>query len=208
MYICESISRGISNATTDWIKFTFTNVRIIQPKQNKKMEEEQIRLSAWAEISISSYSWTLAPLILGLLDSDQDLRHHLPNMQAFGFGLNYTTGFSCSPACTMADLRSQDFSASITMWANLYNKTILYTYTNTHLLLLMFQWRTPTNTTILWSTINYYLQFMKEETQAFIGSIICLWLHNKYHKNAMIQVQVVELLNPHCWPVTIITKQQ
>lgn len=48
-------AEGISTWITDWVKkITFTSVGIIQSKQSKKMEEEQIPLSDWAKTLIFS----------------------------------------------------------------------------------------------------------------------------------------------------------
>ena len=60
-----------------------------------------------------------------------------PGSQAFGLRLNYTTGFL---VLRLADGRQWDFSASITVWANFYNESIL----------VLFLWRTLTNTAITW----------------------------------------------------------
>ena len=78
--------------SVDWANVTLINVGGHQaicwgPEQNKKSEEGWIFcLVAWAEVSIFS-----CPQI-----SDQEIHHWCLNSQAFGFRLNYTTGF---PAC-------------------------------------------------------------------------------------------------------------
>lgn len=69
----------------------------------------------------------LLPLDIGALGSDSawDLNHQACGSQAFGLGLNYTTGFPRSPACTGHIVA---LLASIIVWTNSCNKSLIYIY--------------------------------------------------------------------------------
>lgn len=93
------------------------------PQWNKKGKERvnSYSLSSWAGLSRFSCPHTAELLVLR--PSNSRILHQQPSdSQAFRLRLNYTTSFPGSPA---TDPRLWDFSASITSWANFYNKSPL-----------------------------------------------------------------------------------
>lgn len=92
-------------------------------------------------------------LVLGLLDSDWDLKHWFSCSQAFGFGWNYITSFlGPQPASGTA----WDFSGSMIRWTN-PSKQISF-HISLYILLVLFLWRILTNTQSLTTNSTVQLQ--------------------------------------------------
>ena len=67
--------------------------------EQKGRGRKNLVLAAWLlELGHENFP-ALALLVYWHLNLDWKLHHQLPGSQAFGLGLNYTTGFLASPAC-------------------------------------------------------------------------------------------------------------
>lgn len=92
-------------------------------------------------------------LVLGLLNSDWDLKHWSSCSQASGFGWNYITSFlGPQPASGTA----WGFSGSMIRWTN-PSKQISF-YISLYILLVLFLWRILTNTQSLTTNSTVQLQ--------------------------------------------------